>query len=152
MEETCPFCQPDIREITFLESANFRAICNRAPILPGHSLLIPIRHLARLEDLPAEWGQEFFDLSIEATRLLKKAFKADGINWTIQDGFSAGQTVNHLHLHLIPRHQGDFPDPGDWYPAFQKSEQENIDSNLRPIHQLQELKHIASYLRSQVKI
>ena len=61
-----------------------------------------------------------------------EAYGADGFDWTIQGGESAGQTVDHLHLHVIPRKRGDLPSPGDWYPRLRASESEAIDSELRP--------------------
>ena len=65
------------------------------------------------------------------TRVLARAFAADGFDWSIQDGVSAGQTVPHLHLHVIPRRAGDLPDPGDWYPALMASESAQLDDRAR---------------------
>jgi bis(5'-adenosyl)-triphosphatase len=82
------------------------------------------------------------------TRLLTRAFAADGFDWTIQDGASAGQTVPHVHLHVIPRHAGDLPDPGDWYPALMASESAQIDARTRPRLTPAEHAHVTTHLRA----
>ncbi|HYN39540.1 MAG TPA: HIT family protein, partial [Rhodospirillales bacterium] len=93
---------------------------------------IPRRHVARLFDLPDAEFSAMMLFARGAARVLGRAFAADGFDWTIQDGAAAGQTVPHLHLHIIPRHAGDLPDPGDWYTALKASEAAPIDSRLRP--------------------
>jgi bis(5'-adenosyl)-triphosphatase len=132
--ENCPFCNPEIEKSAFLASANYLAIYNRRPILPGHSLVIPKSHYGSLMDLPEELLAELMTFGIGTVKLLMRAFQATAFDWTIQDGWAAGQTVPHLHLHLIPRKEGDLPEPGDWYPEFEKSINPTIDSNQR--HQL----------------
>jgi bis(5'-adenosyl)-triphosphatase len=82
------------------------------------------------------------------TRLLTRAFAADGFDWTIQDGASAGQTVPHVHLHVIPRHAGDLPDPGDWYPALMASESAQIDDRTRPRLTPAEHAQVTAHLRA----
>jgi bis(5'-adenosyl)-triphosphatase len=111
----CPFCTSTIDDITFLESDGFRAIVNVAPILPGHSLIIPKRHVERLLELSDDEVAEMVKLSRRAIALLMRFYGSDGFDWTIQESEAAGQSVPHLHLHLIPRSRGDLPDPGDWY-------------------------------------
>jgi len=114
----CPFCATTIPDLTFMESDRFRAIVNIAPILPGHSLVIPKRHVESLLALDDAEIAEMVNLSRRAAALLKRAHEADGFDWTIQESEAAGQSVPHLHLHLIPRKKGDLPDPGDWYPRL----------------------------------
>lgn len=127
----CPFCSPEIGSISFLSSENFLAIYNRSPILPGHSLVIPKMHYSSLLELPQQLAQEMTLFSIEAAKLLMKAFDADAFDWTIQDGASAGQTVQHMHLHIIPRKKGDLPNPGDWFQELEGGKIKAIDSENR---------------------
>jgi bis(5'-adenosyl)-triphosphatase len=128
----CAFCAVDIAQAAFAADAGFLALHNIAPVLPGHSLIIPRRHVVSLLGLDDSELAAMMLFARAATRLLARAFAADGFDWTIQDGAAAGQTVPHLHLHIIPRHAGDLPDPGDWYTALKASEAAPIDSRLRP--------------------
>jgi bis(5'-adenosyl)-triphosphatase len=126
----CPFCHKNIQRAQFAESGGFRAIYNRAPILPGHSLIIPKQHIESLMELTESELAEMTIFARKVTSSLSKIFHAEAFNWCLQDGLAAGQTVPHLHLHLIPRLPADLPSPGDWYPLLEKSETE-IDSELR---------------------
>lgn len=128
----CPFCDAGVVASTFAADAGYLALYDISPVLPGHSLILPRRHVGRLLDLGDEEAAAMMGFARKVTRVLIRAFKADGFDWAIQDGTAAGQTVPHLHLHVIPRHDGDLPDPGDWYPALIKSEAGPIDSRLRP--------------------
>lgn len=146
-KEGCPFCSEEVADITFLESTNFRVIYNHAPILPGHSLVIPKSHIESLLDLNESELFEFTQLSIKAAKLLLRAFKADSFNWTLQEKAPAGQTISHLHIHIFPRHENDLPNPGDWYPLLLSSEEnKHIDSELRQKLSLDELHKIVRHL------
>jgi bis(5'-adenosyl)-triphosphatase len=127
----CPFCPAKDVE-AFCSDALFLALHNVSPILPGHSLILPRAHVESVLDLANGELGAFVLFARRVTRLLTCAFRADGFDWSIQDGVAAGQTVRHLHLHVIPRHAGDLPDPGDWYPALRASESAPIDSPSRP--------------------
>lgn len=81
------------------------------PVSPGHSLIIPRRHLASFFELEPDERDGLIALLEEAKRRLDREFKADGYNVGINDGAAAGQTVPHLHIHLIPRFAGDQSDP-----------------------------------------
>ena len=89
-------------------------------------------HLGSVLELSEADLGAFVLFARRVTRLLMRAFAADDFDWTIQDGPSAGQTVPHVHLHVIPRHAGDRPNPGDWYPALMASESAQIDDRTRP--------------------
>lgn len=150
----CPFCSSSIEQVSFLTSPNFLVIYNQSPILPGHSLIIPRQHYRSLLDLPLAHSHELMNLSMHTVRLLLKIFNADGFDWTIQDGEAAGQSVMHLHLHLLPRYKDDFPNPGDWYPALMsnnQSESHAIDSKKRAKYNYSQLTHIASELKNKIK-
>ena len=148
---SCPFCGTNIRETVFAESKNFCAIYNIAPILPGHSLIIPKRHLESLMDLSDSELCEMMIFGREVVRILLRAFDVAAFNWTIQEGEEAGQTVPHLHIHLIPREPNDLPRPGDWYPLLRKSQSETIDSESRPRLTPHEMKEIVARIRQVAK-
>ena len=136
----CPFCAPEAADITFMESYRFRAVVNVAPILPGHSLIIPKRHVASLLGLSDDEVVEMVELSRRAVALLMRFYGSAGFDWTIQESEAAGQSVPHLHLHLIPRRRGDLPDPGDWYPRL-------IEHNQQPRLTHEAMRQIADQLR-----
>lgn len=145
--ENCPFCYPNVEESKFAETDNFVAIYNVAPILPGHSLVIPKWHLESLMELTNTELCEMTIFSRDAVKILLETFGVGAFNWTIQEGEAAGQTVFHLHLHLIPRESDDLPQPGDWYPLLRKSQTENIDSESRPRLTPNEMRKVVMKIR-----
>jgi diadenosine tetraphosphate (Ap4A) HIT family hydrolase len=81
------------------------------PVSPGHTLIVTKRHIASIfaankEEIAALWEA----LRKARTQLLKEC-SPDGFNIGINDGLAAGQTILHLHIHIIPRYKGDMPDP-----------------------------------------
>ena len=144
----CVFCQEKVQENYFLESENFLAIYNLAPILPGHSMVIPRKHHQSLMELSDAELSEMAIFARKTVRLLMKTFSVNAFNWTIQEGIEAGQTVPHLHLHLIPRAEKDLPQPGDWYPLLKASKEEIIDSEARRRHSYEEIVQISEKLRA----
>jgi len=152
MNENCPFCHKDIKEISFMESKSFFVIYNRAPILPGHSMIIPRRHYTSILELTDEERHEMMDLGVEAIKGLRSVFQTNSFNWTLQEGESAGQTVAHLHVHLLPRHSGDLPQPGDWYPLLENNMSSlHIDSQERPAYNHEQLARIAKHIKQTMK-
>jgi diadenosine tetraphosphate (Ap4A) HIT family hydrolase len=109
-QASCPFCTlPDAR---ILSSGPFGAVIRDAyPVSPGHTLIIPRRHVGSFFELTAEERGSLLGLLEAAKRELDGTHRPDGYNIGINDGPAAGQTVPHLHIHLIPRYQGDQPDP-----------------------------------------
>ncbi|MCV2355368.1 HIT family protein [Paucibacter sp. B2R-40] len=106
----CPFCTLPSNRI---EGQNEHAVWIRDgyPVSPGHSLVIPKRHIASFFDASTDEQHAFLAL-LESAKLAAEAeFQPDGFNIGINDGAAAGQTVPHLHIHLIPRFEGDLPDP-----------------------------------------
>lgn len=81
------------------------------PISPGHTLIIPRRHVGSFFDLEGDELADLLGLLERAKAVADKEFNPQAYNIGINDGPAAGQTVPHLHIHLIPRYQGDRPDP-----------------------------------------
>ncbi|MCC7556034.1 MAG: HIT family protein [Methanoculleus marisnigri] len=78
---------------------------------PGHLLIIPYRHVADFFDATDAELAALLALVREAKTLLDGRFRPDGYNVGVNVGEAAGQTVMHLHLHVIPRYAGDVKDP-----------------------------------------
>lgn len=101
MSSVCPFCLlPADRLLASNEHAV--AILDGFPVSPGHTLIIPKRHIQSLFEASREEREALFDLVSEVRALLLTERSADGFNIGINDGTAAGQTVMHLHIHLIP--------------------------------------------------
>jgi diadenosine tetraphosphate (Ap4A) HIT family hydrolase len=106
----CPFCTlPAERIVSKTQSA--LVIRDGFPISPGHTLVIPKRHVGSFFELTSEEHKEMFVLLTQAKATLDKELQPDAYNIGINDGTAAGQTVPHVHMHLIPRFKGDRADP-----------------------------------------
>ncbi len=106
----CPFCHPDPSWIA-ASNPHAWAKYDAYPLTPGHTLIIPKRHIVSLFEATKEEQGALLELLGEMRQRLLKERQPDGFNIGINDGAAAGQTVMHLHIHLIPRHKGDTPDP-----------------------------------------
>lgn len=106
----CLFCNlPESRII--LSNQQAVAVADGFPISPGHTLIIPRRHIESIFETNAEEANALIRLLAEAKNFVAKEYKPDGFNIGVNDGPAAGQTIPHLHIHLIPRFTGDHPDP-----------------------------------------
>lgn len=146
-DRECPFCAATILRAAFLESDNFLAVYNIAPALPGHSLVVPRRHIVSFLDLTPAESQEIVCLSQDVATVLLRVFATRAFDWSIQEKESAGQTIEHLHLHVVPRVDGDLPRPGDWHTAVRASEAELVDSGSRRKLTVQQLTQSVEPLR-----
>ncbi|WFD36634.1 hypothetical protein MCUN1_003519 [Malassezia cuniculi] len=97
----------DVSEQTFYETPLSAAIVNLKPIVPGHVLVIPKKHYSRLADIPHETLADLFQTVQHVGKVVESAFSGDSLTVSVQDGASAGQTVDHVHVHVIPRRPGD---------------------------------------------
>ena len=109
-ERACPFCTlPSTRIIGENEHAIW--IRDGYPISPGHSLVISKRHVGSFFEVSSDERASLFELLDRAKNAAVAEFNPAAFNIGINDGPAAGQTVQHLHIHLIPRFMGDVPDP-----------------------------------------
>jgi diadenosine tetraphosphate (Ap4A) HIT family hydrolase len=106
----CPFCTLTQERIKQQNDLGL-VIRDGYPISPGHTLIISKRHIASFFQLQKQERDALLRLIEEAKLDLDEEFKPDAYNIGINDGPVAGQTVPHLHIHLIPRYQGDPDDP-----------------------------------------
>ena len=110
--KTCPFCDIEVTDRIIERTGTVMAIKDKYPVTEHHMLIIPVRHTP-----------DFFSLTLEERRdaealilsLRKRILKSDptvtGFNIGVNCGVSAGQTIMHAHIHLIPRRDGDIPNP-----------------------------------------
>ncbi|MFA7216879.1 MAG: HIT domain-containing protein [Candidatus Paceibacterota bacterium] len=104
----CAFCEiPEIRQREIVSNDFAWAFPTNIPIVPGHVLIVPKRCVAKFEDLDKEEVDAIFDLANSLKLALTKTFGAEDFNIAWNEGKSAGQSVPHFHLHLLPRKEGD---------------------------------------------
>jgi ATP adenylyltransferase len=106
----CPFCRVPQGQ-RFYDGDLVFGIWDSHPVSPGHALLIPKRHMPALFDATADEWSELLE-ALHATRgEIEKTHSPDGYNIGVNIGAAAGQTVFHLHVHVIPRYAGDVHNP-----------------------------------------
>ena len=109
-DDNCIFCKLANGEIptnTIYEDEDFRVILDNSPATKGHALILPKNHAANLYELPDEDAMAVLPLAKKMGLLMKSRLQCDGLNLVQNNGETAGQTVLHFHLHLIPRYEGD---------------------------------------------
>jgi len=104
----CLFCRP---EDVVLEGELVYARRDSYPVSPGHLLIIPRRHVADFFETTGAEKAEVFAMVDRAREWLMREFSPDGFNIGVNCGAAAGQSVMHVHLHVIPRYRGDMSDP-----------------------------------------
>lgn len=105
---------------------------NLKPLLPGHILVSPLQVKPRLADLSQN---EISDLFFTVTRVqetLRRVYEAEAFNVAVQDGEAAGQTVPHVHVHVIPRVKGD-PGEGDKVHEWLEGEEGNVGGHMQEV-------------------
>jgi superfamily II DNA or RNA helicase/HKD family nuclease len=110
MSEGCPFCHPAADRLFHLGEL-ILGLWDGFPVSPGHALLIPRRHFSSWFEATADEQRELI-AAIEIVRsAIERDHRPDGFNIGVNVGAAAGQTVPHLHVHVIPRYAGDMADP-----------------------------------------
>lgn len=108
--ENCIFCKIAAGEIpsaTIYEDDDFRVILDITPASKGHALIIPKEHYANLYELPDELAAKVMGVAKKVITKMTDLLGCDGYNVLQNNGETAGQTVFHYHMHLIPRYQED---------------------------------------------
>jgi ATP adenylyltransferase len=108
----CLFCPDKIKDRIVDELETVFAIEDSNPVTPGHLLIIPKRHVADYFDFTPSEQQDAWELiRILRSRMLENDRSVTGVNVGFNSGVSAGQTIFHAHIHLIPRRDGDTENP-----------------------------------------
>ena len=108
--DDCIFCKiidGKIPSATILENSEFKVILDRFPGNEGHVLILPKKHYANIFEIEPETAGKLFQLAVLISRARKASLGFENMNVVQNNGPVAGQTVNHFHLHLIPRYEGD---------------------------------------------
>ncbi|XP_078676954.1 bis(5'-adenosyl)-triphosphatase-like isoform X2 [Branchiostoma floridae x Branchiostoma belcheri] len=115
----------------FFKSRLSIGFVNRKPVVPGHVLVSPLRVVERFGDLSSEEVADLFQATQTISGVVEKHFQSSSLTIAIQDGPEAGQTVKHVHVHILPRRVGDFPQNDDVYHALDKHDKQMTDSDER---------------------
>ena len=109
-DETCIFCKIAAGEIpakTLYEDEAFRVILDLGPATKGHALILPKDHYRNLFELPDEQAEKVMVLAKKMAVRIRERLRCDGFNLVQNNEETAGQTVFHFHMHLIPRYKDD---------------------------------------------
>ncbi|KAH9950973.1 diadenosine 5',5'''-P1,P4-tetraphosphate asymmetrical hydrolase [Amylocystis lapponica] len=128
------FSTIEVTRQAFYRTALTCAIVNLKPLVPGHVLVIPTRPVLRLADLNSDELTSLMTSVQRVGRVIERVYQADGLTIACQDGRAAGQTVPHVHFHLLPRKlRGDrFTNNDEIYPALEHAE-ESLPHDLESV-------------------
>jgi diadenosine tetraphosphate (Ap4A) HIT family hydrolase len=108
----CPFCYDNIKDRVVAEQDSVVAIQDNYPVTDGHLLIVPKRHMHDYFSMGETEKQDIDKLILKLkNRIMEKDQSVTGFNVGTNIGESAGQTIFHAHIHLIPRRNGDTPHP-----------------------------------------
>lgn len=133
-KDNCIFCKianGEIPSTSIYEDDYFKVILDLGPATKGHALILPKDHAADLFELPEDTAAKAMVLAKKMGKQMVENLKADGMNLVQNNGEAAGQTVQHFHLHLIPRYKDDNQhilwNPGE----VSKEEMEEIKNTIQ---------------------
>ena len=109
-EENCIFCKiiaGEIPSTAVYEDDDCKAILDVNPAARGHVIIIPKKHAANIFEIEDEDAAKLFPVAKRIATALKKTYDCDGVNILQNNGEAAGQTVFHLHVHVVPRFHDD---------------------------------------------
>lgn len=125
MNNDCIFCKIANGEIpskTLYEDEDFRVILDLGPATKGHALILPKEHAANLYELPEDIAAKVLPVAKKVANKMKEKLGCDGLNLVQNNGETAGQTVMHFHMHVIPRYENDGQQI-NWIPGQVTSEE-----------------------------
>ncbi|MEB3196519.1 MAG: HIT family protein [Candidatus Sericytochromatia bacterium] len=108
MPSNCPFCA---RLAEASQPGLVASFPDGFPVSPGHTLIVPRRHIETYRDTTPAEKAALWEAADAVMEELDATRRPDGYNLGVNVGRAAGQTVMHLHLHVIPRYAGDMADP-----------------------------------------
>lgn len=132
-QDNCIFCKIIAGEIpsqAIYEDEKFRVILDVAPAAKGHALILPKDHYANLYELPDDLAADTIRLAKKMMKVMTDKLGCDGFNILQNNGETAGQSVFHFHMHLIPRYREDGQKIG-WKP--QEVSQEELEETRKQI-------------------
>jgi len=106
----CPFCEVSASEIV-LNNELCIARWDKYPVSDGHVLIIPFRHFSNYFDATEDEKNAIWSLVDDIKHEIRQEHSPDGYNIGMNIGRAAGQSIPHLHVHIIPRYEGDMDDP-----------------------------------------
>ena len=111
MDNNCPFCKVESEREIIASTSLSIAFFDGFPVSPGHALIIPRRHVASFFDLTMDEQQDMLKLAGCVKSIIDEKYHPDGYNVGVNVGEAAGQSIFHVHMHLIPRYKGDVSNP-----------------------------------------
>lgn len=134
-DSNCIFCKIANGEIpsrTLYEDERFRVILDISPASKGHAIMLVKNHAANIYELPDEDASQIFIVAKKVAKAMEQVLKCDGINILQNNGEAAGQTVFHLHVHLIPRYKDDKVQI-KWKPREEEALSEELEEQIKKI-------------------
>lgn len=134
MKDDCIFCKLAngvIPTRSIYEDEDFRVIMDAAPATKGHALILPKEHAANIYELPEETAGKAFILAKRMAEHMTQELSCDGFNILQNNGETAGQTVFHFHIHLIPRYREDGQELTMEQHAYPDEEMDRIEQTLK---------------------
>ena len=111
MDNACPLCTAAERSDSLAANEYAVAVFDRYPVSPGHALILSRRHVADLFELSTDEWRCVWSLLPDVKRAIECHHSPAGYNIGVNAGVAAGQTIGHVHVHVIPRYPGDVHDP-----------------------------------------
>ena len=108
--DDCIFCKIIRGEVScekIYEDDSFFAFLDAAPQVKGHTLIVPKKHFENLMDIDEKFSENYIKAIRKVGKILIEKYNADGFNVVLNNGEAAGQIVNHVHFHILPRKKGD---------------------------------------------
>ena len=109
-DRDCPFCKIAKRELPAVivqEDHDLMVVMDLYPATAGHVLVIPKLHIENIYSLPDELGVRVMVTAMNISTAIKQSLSPDGLNLIQANGLADGQTIQHFHLHIVPRYGGD---------------------------------------------